>query len=99
MENRHTHKLVQNRRISPRLNLLIYQHEPSIYTLMESPADSLDHYYFHPQILGEQFPNSSTSYSSTPTMLLRDDNFSLSAVESVLKKSEQEEKMNWGFTK
>lgn len=41
--------------------------------------------YFHSQVLEEQFPISSTSYSNIPTMLLRSDNFPPSDVEGIRK--------------
>jgi hypothetical protein len=44
--------------------------------------------YFHSQVLEEQFPVSSTSYSNTPTMLLRNDMFPPSDAEGVRKNNE-----------
>src|SRR5919106_6020394 len=53
---------------------------------VESPAVSLT--YFHSQVFTEQFPVSSTSYSNTPTMLFRNDNFPPSDAEGVRKNNE-----------
>jgi hypothetical protein len=56
--------------------------------MLRTVSVSLTNTYFHTQLFVEQFPISSTSYSNTATVLLRDDNFPPSDSEGVHKNTE-----------
>src|SRR6266702_6150096 len=60
-----------------------YRIDPSPFCFYASAGSTYN--YFHSQLLAEVFPNSSASYSKTPTILLRKASF---PVEDVLKNSE-----------